>query len=74
MCPRLGGRGWREGSGSCSFVSQPPRGEARAQPVQAKNRKQVDFAEARTGGWDVRRPTSGQQEVYGGGGKKRAHF
>lgn len=38
-----------EQSGSCSVVSSHPGGEARAQPVQAKNRKQVDFAEVQMG-------------------------
>ena len=53
MCPCLGGReGVEEVGGSerqLLFCQPVTAGEARAQPVQAKNRKQVDFAEAQMG-------------------------
>lgn len=63
MCLRLRGRG--RGPERQLLLCQPvPAGEARAQPVQAKNRKQVDFAAAQRG-WDVRRRMSGHEEVHG---------
>lgn len=53
------------------MVSSHNGGEARAQPVQAKNRKQVDFAEVQMG--------VGREEAHvwasgGAGCKKRSHF
>lgn len=49
MCLRLRGRGRGGGAAAVLLSASHSEGEARAQPVQAKNRKQVDFAEAQMG-------------------------
>lgn len=60
VCPRLGGRRGRGTAAAPLFAGHLGAG-ARAWPVQAKSRKQVDSAEAQTGQWDVRRPMSGRR-------------
>lgn len=49
------------------------KGEARAQPAQAKHRKQVDFAEAQMG-VATRRPMAGHREAHSGMGRLSPEF